>query len=555
MSNRIFSQLAGRVDVELHSRELVDLRGQPLELAFELDRHLLELAAVDGDPRELHRRQHFDERQLELAIDPFELVFHEPALHALRKPQHPLGALGGEPSLSGLGGGGLRRRSHSRKDSLGLGRLALGGERFLQELEDEIGELLRAARGVQNVGGDLGVEPDAGNRHPPGAEESERPFERVADLRNGRFGEQRRETIYQKLLGDPRPRRSIDSLAGFDRQADAEKAAAPGVEETLSLRIAQVEPQRQPLLLPGAGEETIQLRRRLQGEEIRAQVHRFLGRHVVLHDRRELELLEEAPRRLAVGPVIPEFLEPDVEIEVGGDGHELLREPRSLTMLLEGLPLPLVPHLGSVLQERFEAPVLADELRRALLADAGNSGNVVDAVSHQRENVRHLSGRNPELVPDSFGIEPFVLHRVDDRDVVVHELQQVLVRGDDEHEVAFLDRPPREGSDEIVRLDPRSLENREPERCAELSSVRGLLFQAVGSGGPVRLVCRKLLVTEGAPAGVERHRGEIVRLVGQDLAQHVGETEHGVGGEPGAGRERRDGEERPIEEVVAVEQE
>jgi hypothetical protein len=377
----------------------------------------------------------------------------------------------------------------------------------------------------------------------------------VADLRERSLREEGREPPDQNRFGYLRARRRKDPLSRFDREAHAEEVTPPRVEQPLFFRFAQVEPQGKPALRPRAREKAIELPRALEGEEARAQVHRFLGRHVVLHDRRELELLEEAPGRLPIGAAIPEVVESDVEVEVGHDGHELFRKPRSLAVLLEGLSLPLVPHLVCVLQKGLEASILDDELRSALLAYARDSGNVIDAVSHQRQNVRHLCRRNPELVSDSFGIQPLVLHRMDHGDVVAHELQEILVRGDDEHAAAFLNGPPREGSDEIVGFDPWRLENRKTQSGAEPPSVGGLLLQSVGSRRSVRLVGWKLLVTGGAPAGVERHRGEIVRLVGKDLAQHVGEPEHGVGGEPGAGRERGNREERPVKEVVAVEEE
>jgi hypothetical protein len=153
-----------------------------------------------------------------------------------------------------------------------------------------------------------------------------------------------------------------------------------------------------------------------------------------------------------------------------------------------------------MLQKGFEASILAHELRSTLLADARNPGDVVDAVSHQREHVGNLLRRNPELVSNSFGSETLVLHRVDHGDVVAHELQEILVRGDDENTMAGLDGAPSEGSDEIVSLDSGSLQNRKPEGGAEPSGIGSLLLQAVRSRGTVRLVRPEFLVRSRPPA-------------------------------------------------------
>ncbi len=136
------SELPRRVDVELDSRELVDLRRQPLELRLELHRHTLELRPVDGDARELHRRQHLDERKLDLTMNAFELVLRETASHPFLETQHPLGALRREPPARR---GRLSGGSHPGKDALGFRGRAFGRQRFLEELEHQIGELLRPA--------------------------------------------------------------------------------------------------------------------------------------------------------------------------------------------------------------------------------------------------------------------------------------------------------------------------------------------------------------------------------------------------------------------------
>ena len=56
---------------------------------------------------------------------------------------------------------------------------------------------------------------------------------------------------------------------------------------------------------------------------------------------------------------------------------QLLREPRLLGIVDQGLPPLLLLDLGGAREQRFEVAVFADELRRGLDADAGHARHIV----------------------------------------------------------------------------------------------------------------------------------------------------------------------------------
>ncbi len=117
-----------------------------------------------------------------------------------------------------------------------------------------------------------------------------------------------------------------------------------------------------------------------------------------------------------------------------------------------------------MLVDAFEAAVGGDQLRRGLLADAGNAGQVVAGVAAQARVVEVLRGRDAEaplrdaglVVERVVGDAALVVEHLDVR--VVDELVRVAVAGDD-HDVHALGGGLRgERRDHVVGLDARDLE-------------------------------------------------------------------------------------------------
>ena len=136
----------------------------------------------------------------------------------------------------------------------------------------------------------------------------------------------------------------------------------------------------------------------------------------------------------------------------------------------------------------------------------------------------------------------------------VDELQQVLVRGDDDDLQALLDRLPGEGRDRVVRLVAGDLDDRHPQRLAHPPDVRDLHGEVVVHLRAVGLVLRVLLVAERLPRRVEED-GDVLRtLVLEELPQHRGEAVGGVRGQALAGGEAADRVEGAVELAGAVDE-
>ena len=64
----------------------------------------------------------------------------------------------------------------------------------------------------------------------------------------------------------------------------------------------------------------------------------------------------------------------------------------------------------------LERAVLAKPLGRCFRADLGDSWNVVDRIAGKREQIEHLIRGNAKFCHHRLLIEPFVAHRVHERD-------------------------------------------------------------------------------------------------------------------------------------------
>ncbi len=177
-------------------------------------------------------------------------------------------------------------------------------------------------------------------------------------------------------------------------------------------------------------------------------------------------------------------------------------------------------------EHRFDIAMFEDQLGRGLRTDAGNAGDIVDAVAHQREHFAQFVGADAELFDHLGRAEALVLHRVEHVDVGLgEELHQVLVRTDDRHRPALCQRGLRIAGDQVVGFPAQLLDAGQTERPRRVADHRELGFQVLGRGRAVRLILVVKLVAERVLGLVEddRQMGRPVRLV-----QVVGEfPQHG----------------------------
>ena len=201
------------------------------------------------------------------------------------------------------------------------------------------------------------------------------------------------------------------------------------------------------------------------------------------------------------------------------------RQPRLVGMLDQIVSHLRRLHLGGCGEHRLDVAKFLDQLRRGLGADAGNAGDIVDAVAHQGEHLADLLGRNAEFLDHLLAADAAVVHRIEHVEPGLDQLHQILVGRDDG------DLPPlgqgRLGiaGDDVVSLQPHFLEAGDGEGAGGVADQRELRHQFGRRRRPVRLILVVHLVAERAFRRVQDD-GEMGRPV--RLVEAVGELpEHG----------------------------
>ena len=182
------------------------------------------------------------------------------------------------------------------------------------------------------------------------------------------------------------------------------------------------------------------------------------GREQPLAQHAELQVVEELVHLLAVPLLAGQVVELDLEVDVADElGEPAVAARRCARCSRSASPtLPLT--VSTLVDQRAQRAVLADPLRRGLLAHARDAGQVVARVAAQRGEVGVLRRRQPVLVLDLLGREPGHLAdaalRVEHRDVVVDQLQRVPVAGADQDVDAGGRGLRGDRGDDVVGLEP-----------------------------------------------------------------------------------------------------
>ena len=147
-------QLRGRVDVEVLAGGLDD--GGPLGLGLggqgvvEASQHV----DVDGDAEVLHLGQHPHQGHLDVVVEAGQAVCLEGLRQRFDEPR----------DSQGVATGDLRDRGAAAVEvELTLGRRTIVGELELGVATQQLGEPVERAGGIEQVGGQLGVEMQAGH--------------------------------------------------------------------------------------------------------------------------------------------------------------------------------------------------------------------------------------------------------------------------------------------------------------------------------------------------------------------------------------------------------
>ena len=304
--------------------------------------------------------------------------------------------------------------------------------------------------------------------------------------------------------------------------------------------------------------DDLQPRRLGRGLECEARLHRHLvGGREAAQQLPELEPVEDVAHVVVVEAGPARGLELELHGHVADDGDHPLAQPDLVGVGLDRRLQPAFWQLVHPLQQRLHRSEVLHELGRGLVPHPRHARDVVGRVATQRLEVDQLRRLEAVALPDLVGA---VYERVGDAapgDERLHrvgdELEAVQIARHDRDRVPSFLRDPRERADEVVGLEAGHAVDGDRESGENVAHLLDLRPQVVRHGPPAGLVLDVFLGPEGGRADVESGHGEL-RPRGQDDGQHRRESVHGVGHLPVRRAHRRQGEKRPVDEAVGVDQ-
>ncbi|MCY1512737.1 hypothetical protein D9M68_472090 [compost metagenome] len=268
----------------------------------------------------------------------------------------------------------------------------------------------------------------------------------------------------------------------------------------------------------------------------------------------EFQLLVEGDQRLALRFAGVQRVDLHIQHDVGLDGRQAVGEERLLAVFLElgrqglGAADRQLRHLVQVLVEDVEAAADAGEqAQRGLLADAGDAGDVVDLVAHQREEIDDQLRTDTEFLFHAIHVEHATGHGVDQRNVPIDQLRHVLVAGGNHHRAIGRGAAAGQRADHVVGLHAFHAQQRQAQRAHAGMQRLDLHAQLVRHRRPIGLVLGEQLVAEGRPLGIEDHREGAVGVLLAQALEHVQHPFHRAGGLAGGSGQRRQGMEGAVE--------
>ena len=139
----------------------------------------------------------------------------------------------------------------------------------------------------------------------------------------------------------------------------------------------------------------------------RSTFARLRGVGKLTRQRLEFQFAKQLVRRSSIGRARFQLVQIQVDVEVGLDPRQFARLANQLGIVVQRLAIRFVLDLFPMRERILDRTEVFDQLDRALRADAGRAGNVVDRITHQAEQIDNLIGGHTELLLDPGFVAPF----------------------------------------------------------------------------------------------------------------------------------------------------
>ena len=185
----------------------------------------------------------------------------------------------------------------------------------------------------------------------------------------------------------------------------------------------------------------------------------------------------------------------------------------------------------------LQATQTLQQRQRRLLAHPGHAGNIVDLVTHQRQQIDDQLGRDTKLGLDALDIQHRISHGIYQGRMLINQLGHILVTGRNDNRPRLGTGLPGQGANHVVCLYPRHAQQRQSHGAHNVVDGFHLLAQLVGHWRPLGLVGLEHLIAEGLALGIKHHNDRAVRVVLVQSAQHTDDAFDGAGSfTPGIGQ-------------------
>src|SRR6266446_8113367 len=172
-----------------------------------------------------------------------------------------------------------------------------------------------------------------------------------------------------------------------------------------------------------------------------------------LQQRSEFKFTEELTQEIKIGLAGTHGFDVQLDGNIGVDGGHALAEKNSIAIVLKGFPVGLLFYLVGAVESLLDGAEPFDDFDRPFLADAGGSGNIIDAVAAEGHDVNDALGRDSKNFFHLGGVaDQIVLRRIQDLNVSIDELHHVFVTGDDIDGVLRGSGFAGESADDVVGL-------------------------------------------------------------------------------------------------------